>query len=230
MLERWITALHLEDAAAETPAETRERLKSLFPPGATRRMTQLGIALGAALRPLAPTEDDTLVYASTYAETRALEAYLDSFPAPSPTLFQTSIHPSSVQQNLIQRQQALRRFFPVTGGPELVAQALLVALLADTPRALLCGGEERGGWLLEQGRASDRSFAFALALSTESAGALGSLRIENSDTAPSASPAPASAPSFAPLPLPVFFDHLRERRPFDGLVAPGRRLVLRWSS
>jgi hypothetical protein len=227
MPERWITALRVEDAAAESPAETRERLKTLFPAGATRRMTQLGIVLGAALRPLEPGEHDTLVYASTYAETRALEAYLDSFPSPSPTLFQTSIHPSSVQQNLIQRQQSVRCFLPVTGGPELVAQALLVALLADTPRAILCGGEERGGWLLEQGRASDRSFAFALALSAApAADALGSIRIENIDT--SVPPTPHSpAPS---LPLPLFFEHLRERRPFDGVVAPGRRLVLRWSA
>jgi hypothetical protein len=224
MLERWITALGVEDAGAEPPAQTRERLKGLFAAGATRRMTQLGICLGAALRPVEPAEDDTLVYASTYAETRALEAYLDSFPAPSPTLFQTSIHPSSVQQNLIQGQQALRRFFPVTGGPELVAQALLVALLSDTPRAILCGGEERGGWLLEQGRASDHTFAFALALSTVPAGALGSIRIDPADTSSVASP------PLAPLPLPDFFRHLRDRLPFEGVVAPGRRLVLRWSA
>ena len=217
-LERWITAVACEDAGSEDAAATRERFKALFPPGATRRMTQLGITLGAALRPLAPAENDTLVYASTYAETRALEAYLDSFPSPSPTLFQTSIHPSSVQQNLIQRQQPVRHLFPVTGGVDLPVQSLLVALLADTPRAILCGGEERGGWLLEQGRASARTFAFALALSTESAGALGHISL--SSVAPS-----LSLPS---LPLPEFFEHLRDRRPIDALVSPGRRLFLRW--
>jgi len=250
-LTRWITALRCEDAAVESDAATRERLKPLFPPGATRRMTQLGITLGAALRPLEPGENDTLVYASTYAETRALEAYLDSFPSPSPTLFQTSIHPSSVQQNLIQRQQAVRHFFPVTGGAELPAQALLVALLADTPRTILCGGEERGGWLLEQNRASDRTFAFALALSTDPAGAIGQISL-SPDTPPPAESAPAAlspvvpslsplssaasdavalssvAPSFSPLPLPAFFEHFRDRRPIDALVSPGRRLVLRW--
>lgn len=219
MLEMWITALRTEDAAAESPAETRERLKAIFPPGATRRMTQLGITLGAALQPLAPGEDDTLVYASTYAETRALEGYLDSFPAPSPTLFQTSIHPSSVQQNLIQRQQPVREFLPVTGGKNLPAQALLAALLADSPRVILCGGEERGGWLLEQGRASDRTFAFALALSRDPADALGRIRISNTDFA-----------SAAAFPLPVFFDHLRDRRAFDAVVSPGRRLQLDWTA
>jgi hypothetical protein len=240
MLERWITAVTCEDAGTEEATATRERFKALFPPGATRRMTQLGITLGAALRPLAPGENDTLVYASTYAETRALEAYLNSFPAPSPTLFQTSIHPSSVQQNLIQRQQPVRHFFPVTGGPDLPAQALLVALLAETPRSILCGGEERGGWLLEQGRASARTFAFALALSTDPAGALGHLSLSPA-TPPSAESAPGALSSVVqssvalslsspplPLPLPDFFEYLRDRRPIDALVSPGRRLVLRW--
>lgn len=217
-LERWITAVSCEDAAAEPAGETRERFKALFPPGATRRMTQLGITLGAALRPLEPGENDTVVYASTYAETRALEAYLDSFPAPSPTLFQTSIHPSSVQQNLIQRQQPVRHLFPVTGGADLPVQALLVALLSDTPRTLLCGGEERGGWLLEQNRASARTFAFALALSTSPENALGRISLA------SVPPSPVQ-----PLGLPAFFDLLRARKPFDAVVAEERRLSIDWS-
>ena len=231
MPEFWIIALHTEDAGLETPAETRERLKGRFPAGATRRMTQLGITLGATIQPLDPREDDTLVYASSYAETHALEAYLDSFPAPSPTLFQTSIHPSSVQQNLIQRQQAVSQFFPVTGGENLPVQALLVALLAETPRALLCGGEERGGWLLEQNRDSDRTFAYSLAHSADPAGALGHISLET--FAPASDPQVSglkSPPShlLLPLPLPAFFDLLHHRRPFDAIVSPGRRLVLRW--
>lgn len=222
MLEMWITALRTEDAAAESPAETRERLKAIFPPGATRRMTQLGITLGAALQPLAPGENDTVVYASTYAETRALEGYLDSFPAPSPTLFQTSIHPSSVQQNLIQRQQPIREFLPVTGGENLPAQALLAALLADSPRVILCGGEERGGWLLEQGRASDRTYTFALSLSRDRTGAIGRIRLSNTQLVGSA--------DITAFPLPVFFDHLRDRRAFDAVVSPGRLLQIDWSA
>lgn len=221
MLERWITALHTEDAAAESPAETRERLKSLFAPGATRRMTQLGLTLGATLQPLAPCETDTVVYASTYAETRALEAYLDSFPSPSPTLFQTSIHPSAVQQNLIQRQQPVREFLPLTGGSNLPAQALLAALLADSPRVILCGGEERGSWLLDQNRASERTFAFALALSTNPSGAIARIRLSNTDDSPKSC-------LFTPFPLPVFFNHLLARLNFDAVVSPGRRLQLTW--
>ncbi len=220
MLERWITALRTDDAGLESAADTRERLKDQFPKNATRRMTQLGLALGATLGPLRPGEDDAIVYASVHAETRALEAYLDSFPTPSPTLFQTSIHPSSVQQNLILLQQPVREFLPLTGIENLPVQALLAALLCDAPRVLLCGGEERGGWLAAHGRASDRTFAFALALSPFPAGALGLVRLAPSD-------APSSA--FVPLPLPAFFDLLHARRPFDADVSPGRRLTLEWT-
>lgn len=226
MVERWITALHTDDAGDETPAATRERLKPLFPPGATRRMTRLGLVLGATLGPLAAGEEDDIVYASCYAETMALEGYLDSFPSPSPTLFQTSIHPSSVQQNLILRQRPVHRLFPVTGGENLPAQALLVALLCDAPRVLLCGGEERGGWLLEQNRASARTYAFTLALSRSPAGALARLAV--SDLTPPSGLSSQPSSLLSPLPLPAFFDLLHHRRPFDAAVAPGRCLALTW--
>jgi len=218
MLERWITAVVTEDPGLEEPAATRDRLKDRFPKNTTRRMTRLGLLVGAALEPLGLSEDDTLVYASGYAETRALEGYLDSFPSASPTLFQTSIHPSAVQQALIARQRPVRQFFPLTGGGCLPAQALQVALLAPSPRTILCGGEERGTWLLAQNAASDRTFAFALTLSVSPDNALG--RVTLSAGSPDAS---------APLMLPAFFDLLHARRPFDGVIAPGRRLTLAWS-
>ncbi len=226
MLERWITALHVEDVGDESPDATRARLKDRFPRNATRRMTQLGLLVGAALEPLRPGPDDALVYASAYAETRALEAYLDSFPSPSPTLFQTSIHPSAVQQALITRQQPLRQFLPLTGGKHLPAQALLAACLADTPRVLLCGGEERGTWLLEHGRASDRTFAFALALSASpTPDALARLTL--SDFPPSSG---LTSPPSALLDLPAFFDLLRSRSAFDAPILPSRRLTLSWNT
>lgn len=223
MLERWITALRTEDVGDETPVATRERLKDRFPKNATRRMSQLGLLIGAALDPLRPEAEDTLVYASAYAETRALEGYLDSFPSPSPTLFQTSIHPSAVQQGLIARQQALRSFLPLTGGKHLPAQALLAAGLADSARVLLCGGEERGTWLLEHDRASPRTFAFALALSaTRAPDALGRICIETANTFDRGSNEPTA------LALPQFFDLLHARRGFNAIVLPGRRLTVEW--
>jgi hypothetical protein len=221
MLERWITALHTEDVGLEAPAATRDRLKDRFPKNATRRMSQLGLLVGAALEPLQPGYDDALVYASGYAETRALEGYLDSFPNPSPTLFQTSIHPSAIQQCLITGQRPIRQFLPLTGGACLPAEALLAAFLADTPRVILCGGEERGTWLLDHQRASDRTFAFALTLSPEPvANALARVSLDSAD--PTITPA-------GDFRLPAFFDHLHHRTAINTCVLPGRRLRLDWT-
>ncbi|MBL9187745.1 MAG: hypothetical protein JNK23_09725 [Opitutaceae bacterium] len=217
MLERHLHALSLADAGTEDHAATRERLKDRFPRGATRRMTQLGLLVGAALDEVAPRPDDTIVYASGFAETCALEGYLDSFPTASPTLFQTSIHPSAVQQALIARQHAVREFFPLTGRAHLVAHAVQAALLAPAPRVLLCGGEERGTWLLAHRAASARTFAFALALSREPAGAIARVTLTPA--------ADSSAPEFT---LPEFFDALLARRSIDQIAAPGLRLGLAW--
>lgn len=178
MLSAFLQHVVTEFPGAEEPAATRDRLKDRFPKGATRRMTQLGMVVGAVLEPLAPKESDTLVYASEYAESRALEGYLDSFPTASPTLFQTSIHPSAVQQFLIQRQQPVGSLFPMTGRSHLGGQALQVAMVAPTARAIVCGGEERGTWLLEANAASDRTFAFALALTHDASGAIGQISLD----------------------------------------------------
>ncbi|MBI4624678.1 MAG: hypothetical protein HY736_15845 [Verrucomicrobia bacterium] len=116
MIERYIHHLRVERPAAdETVTGGRARLGEKFPRAALRRMTHLGLLVGSALDGLALGPDDALVYATTFAETRALEDYLATFPTPSPMLFQTSIHPSAVQQVLIARQQPLTRFWPMTG-------------------------------------------------------------------------------------------------------------------
>lgn len=218
MLERFLHALSCADAGSEEPAVTRDRLKDRFARGATRRMTQLGLLVGVALDDLAPRADDAIVYASGYGESRALEGYLDSFPAASPTQFQTSIHPSAVQQALIGKQHAVGEFFPLTGRAHLVAHAVQAALLSPAPRVLLCGGEERGTWLLEHRAASDRSFGFALALGREAAAAQARLRLVATDEAPVASA----------LNLERFFAALTARAPLDVVAAPGLRLQLDW--
>ena len=179
-------------------------------------MTQLGLLVGVALDDLGPRADDAVVYASSYAETRALEAYLESFPTASPTLFQTSIHPSAVQQALITRQHPVGEFFPLTGRRYLVAQALQTAMLSPAPRVLVCGGEERGTWLLEKGYASARTFAFAFALTAEPAGALARLSLGLAE-------GPADG-----LALEPFFDALAARQTLDVVAAPGLRLTLTW--
>jgi hypothetical protein len=218
MPERFVHALSLAEADHEDLAATRERLKERFPRGATRRMTQLGVLIGGALEELAPQVDDALVYASAYAETRALEGYLESFPAASPTLFQTSIHPSAVQQALITRQQQVGEFFPLTGRAHLVAHAVQTALLTVASRVLICGGEERGTWLLEQKAASDRTFAFALSLTQVRENALARLAL-------TAAAPEAEAHDFT---LPAFFEALRARKPIDLVAAPGLQLNLAW--
>ena len=174
MTERFIHRVRVElPPATEGAAEARGRLADRFPRTALRRMTHLGMLLGSALDGLALAPDDAVVYASTYAESRALEDFLRSFPAASPLLFQTSIHPGGVQQVLIGRQQPIARLWPLAGRERLVEQALLTALLEPAERVILLGGEERGSWLLEQGWASDRAFAFALELRTKREGAVG---------------------------------------------------------
>jgi hypothetical protein len=216
MLERHFQALATDDPGEEAPTATRERLKGHFPQGATRRMTTLGMLLGGALARVEPREEDAIVYATGYAESRALEGFLDSFPTPSPTLFQTSIHPSAVQQLLIGRQQPVREFVPLSGGSLLAFHAVRTSLLSPSIRSLLCGGEERGTWLLEHGLASGRTFAFAAALTREAdSNALGRIQIIRDSGEGS-------------LDLPGFFDILHKRSPFDAMVAPGWRLVIEW--
>ncbi len=214
MLERFIEEVRTDDPGAEEPAATRARLKERFPPGAARRMTVLGMLVGAALGDLRPAEDDAVVYASDFGESRALEAYLDSFPEASPTQFQTSIHPSAVQQVLIGRQQPVGELFPHAGG-DAPAQALLTALLAPARRVLLAGGEERGTWLTEVGAASKRTYAWALAL-TRAPAPRGRLELIPG----------ASAGGLSPE---AWFELLHQRRPYDGPAAPGWRLRLAWS-
>jgi hypothetical protein len=174
MIERFLHQVRTElPAADETAAGARARLADKFPRTALRRMTHLGLLLGSTLEGAALGPDDALVYATTFAETRALEDFLQGFPAASPLLFQTSIHPGGVQQVLIGRQQPVARLWPLAGRIRLVEQALLTALLEPAARVALAGGEERGTWLLENRMASDRAFAFAAILTREPAGAAG---------------------------------------------------------
>jgi hypothetical protein len=174
MIERFIHHVRVElPPADEAAAGARTRLAAKFPRTALRRMTHLGLLLGSALEDVPLGPEDALVYASTFAEARAFEDFLASFPLASPLLFQTSIHPGGIQQVLIGRQQPVARFWPLAGRTRLVEQALLTALLEPAPRVVLAGGEERGTWLLEHQLASARSFAFALLLTPSRAGATG---------------------------------------------------------
>ena len=174
MIERYLHQVKVElPPGNETAAGARARLADKFPRAALRRMTHLGLLLGSALEAIPLGPEDAVVYASTFSETRALEDFLRGFPAASPVLFQSSIHPGGVQQVLIGRQQPVARLWPLAGRTRLVEQALLTVLLEPAPRVVLAGGEETGTWMLEQGLASARSFAFALILTRAPASAAG---------------------------------------------------------
>src|SRR4051812_24502660 len=128
--QRFIHYVRVErPQVAETATEARERLGTKFPRNAARRMTHLGMLLGAALDGVAISPPDAIVYATSYAETRALEDFLATFPAASPLLFQTSIHPGGVQQVMIGRQQPAMRLWPLAGRARLVEQGFLTSLL-----------------------------------------------------------------------------------------------------
>ncbi len=204
-MERFIHHLRVErPPVSETAVEARERLREKFPRAALRRMTHLGLLLGSTLEGVALTPNDALVYASTFAETRALEDFLASFPSASPLLFQTSIHPGGVQQVLIGRQQPIARLWPMAGRERLVEHALLTAMLEPAPRVLLVGGEERGTWLLERHMACDRAFAFAVELSAVATGAVG--RVSLAPPIAGGSVQEDACPA-----LPTFADALAER-------------------
>lgn len=218
MIERTIQAVFTESPGLEEPAATRERLKARFPAGAARRMTQLGMLTGSVLGALEPSSADAVIYASEYGESRALEAFLESFPGASPTMFQTSIHPSGVQQGLIGRQRSVPELFPFAGAGGLAGHALVAALINPALRVLFCGGEERGTWLRERGVASERTFAFALALNRDATtSAAGRVAVVE------------AADSVDKLSLYEWFGLLENRKDYDGPLLPGLKLQLVWN-
>lgn len=142
-------------------------LKAELPRKAARRMTRLGMQMSHVLKDLSIGETSSVVYATTYSESCMIEKYLDSFPYPSPQGFQTSIHPSGVEQYLIPSKKPVLEFFPLAGEAGLMLRALDTVNLCSGEALVLCGGEERGTWLLEQGLSSEENYAWAMELSRE---------------------------------------------------------------
>ena len=211
MTERFIHHVRVElPPVDEAAVGARVRLATKFPRTALRRMTHLGLLVGSALEEMPLEPDDALVYASTFAETHALEEFLASFPTASPLLFQTSIHPGGIQQVLIGRQQPLARLWPLAGRTRVVEQALVTILLEPAERVAFVGGEERGSWMLEHGMASARAFAFAAIITRDSTGAIG--RIQFDPDGPAENPGPS---------LETWTLALDARRPIDWRGANG---------
>ena len=224
-LRRRIVRVSAEGPFTEILPEQARTWAAGFAPNAARRMTRLGLLLGHVLRDFTPGPEDAVVYATTFAEALTTERYLGGFPAASPLFFQTSIHPSAVEQVLINRLLPVRELTPMAGQEVIGAQALVTALLSPGPRAFLCGGEELGTWLSDIGACSPVAFAFALELTAGDGGdvdtaTLGEITWQrgNGDAGPAGD-------------LRALFEAVRERRSLRW-AAPGgngRELTLAWN-
>lgn len=199
MPERFVHAYRVIDLAPATEAVELAELKKRLPGRQARRMSPLGVLVTTVLADFPVTRDSVILYATTYTESRALEAYLDSFPHASPTHFQTSIHPGGIEQALILNQQPVAALYPLAGQQDLLSQAMALAFLEDRENVIIVGGEESGTWLTEAGVASDRSFAFALQLQRQNENALATIHL---DRRPSSTPSPS---------LHTFAQHLDAR-------------------
>ncbi len=198
-----------------------------FPPNVARRMTRLGLLLGHAMRDFSIAPEDAVIYTTTFSEAMATERYLGSFPTASPLFFQTSIHPSAVEQVLINRGWPVRELTPVAGRADLAAQTALTALLTPGERVFLLGGEELGSWLAEIGASSPLAFSFALQLDRERGDdALGELTWTptESDNGNGQTPHPASDEGE----LPALFRAIKERRAARWPSPAGGEVALRW--
>jgi len=157
------TAVWTEPAVGDP--EALAELKASFPGRSARRMTRLGMQVSHVLKQLEVEGNFSLIYASSYSESLTIEKFLDSFPYPSPQAFQTSIHPSGVEQFLIQNKRSIGEFFPLAGEPTILLRALDTALLCSGETVVLCGGEERGSWLVDTGVSAEHNYAWAIEVS-----------------------------------------------------------------
>jgi len=174
-----IEAVEYVDGGSGFAADARARLKGEFPGRSARRMTHLGMLVGLCLQKMDVERTVPIIYASAFGESESLEKFIDSFPQASPALFQSSIHPSAVEQGLIARKQPVNRFYPITSDTNLFGQALENCFLLGEENVILLGGEERGDWLCPFRLASDVSFAFGMRFSQRGEG-IGSLVVDRS--------------------------------------------------
>ena len=175
MHTRYIQVANSFGPSSETSIDTWKTLKKNFPPLVSRRMTQLALMIGECLKDQEIQCSDSVIYLTTFSETLCLEKYLDSFPNPSPLMFQNSIHPSGMEQVLIARKQSVEEFLAFGGNKTVLHSALVAAFTSENPTQWLIGAEEKGTWLTEKKCASEQDFAFALKLTNDPQDALAKL-------------------------------------------------------
>jgi hypothetical protein len=180
--KRYIRSVSTLGPHTELDLEYRKHLKSNFSGSAARRMTDLALLVGEITKDAQIDRSDTVVYATTYSESRCLEKYLESFPNPSPLGFQNSIHPSGIEQVMIARKHPLDELVPLAGREQILGSALNAAFCSDKPKQWLVFAEERSTWLTDIGYASEAFFAGLIELGLEAEDSIGSVAMDGAAT------------------------------------------------
>ncbi len=167
MRKKYITSLNLVGPFDTIPNEQRKEWKKRYRGAMGRRMTDLALLVGEAIQTYMFTEQDVLIYATTYSELQSVEKFLDSFPSASPLHFQNAIHPAGLLQVLMSRQQPIESIIPLASKEHLVLDGLRTAMSSGAERVYNIVGEESATWLTEPGQSPRMSFAFAIELSSE---------------------------------------------------------------
>ncbi len=226
MDERYIKNFRSIELTRENGEAELAGFRTKLPPRQARRMSPLGVLVSEALSGMPFTRDTAILYTTTFTESLALEAFLGSFPYPSPTYFQTSIHPGGIEQALILNQHPVTALYPLAGGAGILSHALRLACADDRPDVLIVAGEEAATWLADLDAASSRTFVWALFLAIETDRAMGSLTFTSP---PSTAAKPANATFVQKSPsLHDFGRILKTRQKLDWDTAAGR-FSLKWT-
>lgn len=198
-------------------SEERQELGAGLPRSSLRRCSDLGILMATAMDALAIQENDPIVFLSKGSEARALEAYLESFPTPSPTRFQTSVHPGSIQQVRVARQAPIADYTPMIGDACLPLVGLRTVLFKEPGGCVVLGGEEQCGWLDRYDMGSTEAFVFGFRLSSEEVGCLGEVAFSFD-----------AVRVTEDVRLPQFFRAIRDRLPLQLAHPDIGQIQLKW--
>lgn len=149
------------------PESLRNELAAHLPRGAKRKFSENGLQISHILQELDAQTEEPIVSVSTFAESRSLEEFIDSFPTPSPARFQRSVHPSAVQQARVTFDNSIRTYIPIAGKDGITIVAVRTALTQNHPILNLVGGEECGTWSVDIKAGSRIGFAFGLKIESK---------------------------------------------------------------
>lgn len=173
-------------------------MRSRLPRNASRRLTDISLAIAEVLKNVEIASGDDLVFASSWGAATSLETYLASFPNPSPASFQSSVHAGALEAVLVARQQPLRRLQSLANLPEtLIPASLRAGLFSCAAIVHLIFAEEYNPWLGERGLCGDSTYACHLRLEKDTEGeALGKMSYSRMETQAAPSPSPVLPEDF----------------------------------